>query len=131
MVIGTLGTVTFQASSEVVETIHNLKWTSSGNYTQHQVHGGKAVPEFIGRNCDQITFEILLSIFVGTNPLAELDKLSGMLKSGVAYPLVMGTDVYGKWLVSSVSRSFDHLFQDGSLISAKAQITLLEAGEGV
>jgi hypothetical protein len=89
------------------------------------------VPEYVGRNSDQITFDVVFSAFLGVTPKAQMDKFAGMLKSGIAYPLVLGTDVYGKWLVSGLSRSFDLIYKDGALISAKAKITLLEAGEGV
>ncbi len=131
MIVGTLGTVTFEVSPDVVATFNNFSWSGTANYGQHQVHGGKAVPEYVGRNSDQITFDVVFSAFLGVTPKAQMDKFAGMLKSGIAYPLVLGTDVYGKWLVSGLSRSFDLIYKDGALISAKAKITLLEAGEGV
>ena len=131
MIVGTYGTITFEVSPEVVNTFNNLNWSGTANYGQHQVHGGKAVPEYIGRNCDGITFDMILSAYLGVNPKAQIDKFSGMLKSGIAYPLVLGSDVYGKWHVSGVSSAFERVYKDGALISAKIKVTLLEAGEGV
>ena len=131
MTVGTLGTITFEVSPEVVTTFNNLSWNGTANYGQHQVHGGKAVPEYMGRNSDTITFEMILSAFLGVTPKAQIDKLSGMLKSGIAYPLVLGTDVYGKWHVSGLSSTFGLVYKDGALITAKVKATLLEAGEGV
>lgn len=131
MIVGTLGTITFEVSPEVVTTFNNLTWNGTANYGQHQVHGGKSMPEYIGRNSDQITFDMILSAFLGVTPKAQIDKLTGMLKSGIAYPLVLGTDVYGKWHVSGVSSTFGLVYKDGALITAKVKVTLLEAGDGV
>ncbi len=131
MIVGTLGTVTFEVSPDVVATFGNMNWQSSANYGQHQVHGGKAVPEYLGRGCDTVTFDVIISAFLGVNPKSVMDKFIGMLKSGQTYPLVLGTDVYGRWHVSAVSSAFERVYKDGALLSAKIKITLLEAGEGI
>ena len=116
MTIGSFGSVTFQVSSSAVESFQNMKLTLTASYTQHKVHGKKAVPEFTGFDSDKITFDITLSAFLGINPLKELQTLRNMLTSKKAYSLALGSDVFGKWVIQSLSHDFQHVYLDGKLM---------------
>ncbi len=129
MIIGSYGSIVFQASSNAIETFQSLKWTSAAFYQQHKVHGKKVVPEFTGFDNDKITLDIMLSAFLGINPQTEMDKLQAILTSKKAHVLVLGTTVYGsKWLLSNISRNVEKIYRDGTLLSVKVQITLMEQG---
>lgn len=123
--IGSFGSVTFQVSSSAVESFQNMKLTLTASYTQHKVHGKKAVPEFTGFDSDKITFDITLSAFLGINPLKELQTLRNMLTSKKAYSLALGSDVFGKWVIQSLSHDFQHVYLDGKLMQCKVSLTLL------
>lgn len=125
MTFGSFGTVNFQVSSAVVENFKSLKWTSTASYSQHKVHGKKAVPEFTGFDADKMTFEMTLSAFLGVNPKTEMEKLQKMMTDKKAYSMALGTDLFGKWVVQSISREFQHVYADGKLLQCKVNITLL------
>lgn len=125
MIIGTYGDVSFQASSSVTETFNNMKWTSSASYQQHKVHGMRAVSEFTGLDADKITFDMILSAFLGVNPLEEMKKLQSMLESRTGYTLALGTDLYGKWLLTNLSRDIQYVYKDGKVMQAKVSVTLV------
>lgn len=127
MTIGSFGPVSFEVSSNAIETFETMTWTSGVLYQQHKIHGSNSVHEFTGFDASKVTFEIILSAFLGVNPKTELDKLEEVMNERKAYPLVLGTDVIGaKWLLSNLSRTLERVYKDGSLLSATVQITLIE-----
>ncbi len=130
MIVGSFGDVVFEASNDTIKTFQDMKLERSASYTQHKVHGMKAVPEFTGFDCAKITFEVTLSIFYGVPPREELEKLEDMLKSKKGYPLALGTDLYGgKWLLTKIGSVFNHFWKDGTLMTASTTLTLLEMEE--
>lgn len=130
MIVGSFGNVSFEVSNDTIKTFQSMKLDRAASYAQHKVHGMKAVPEFTGFDCAQITFEVTLSIFFGIPPRTELQKLEDMLKSRKGYPLALGTDLYGgKWLLTKIGSSFKHFWKDGTLMTVSTTLTLLEMEE--
>lgn len=127
MTVGSFGTVTFQVSSKVLETFKSLKQTSTANYQGHKVHGKRTVQEFVGHDADKLTMEITLSAFWGVNPKKELVKLEKLKNKKEACTLALGTDVYGKWLLQSISREFQYVYKDGKLLQCKVSLTMIES----
>ncbi len=129
MNVGSFGDVTFSVSSETMELFQNLKMTQSASYAEHKVHGAQAVIEFTGFDSAQLSFDMTLSAFLGINPKTEITKLRDMQLSKKGYPLALGTDLYGtRWVIKSVGKTYERFYKDGSLISAKVQVTLMEMG---
>ncbi len=129
MNIGSFGDVTFSVSSDVVEIFQNMKMTQSASYTEHKVHGAQSVIEFTGFDSAQLTFDMTLSAFFGVNPKTEITKLRDMQLSKKGYPLALGTDLYGtRWVIKSIGKTYERFWKDGSLVSAKVQVTLMEMG---
>lgn len=126
MTIGSYGSIVFQVSSSVAETFKDLQYTTEAKYSEHAVHGQKAVREFTGFGSDQISFNMTLSAFNGINPKKELDKLKEMMKSKKAYSLVLGTDLYGSWTIEAISESIQYTWQDGTLLQCEVGVTLFE-----
>lgn len=126
MTIGSYGDVTFSVSADVMETFRSMKMTENARYSQHQVHGCDAIPEFTGYDCPQITFEMTLSAFFGLNPKKEYEKLREMMRSKKGYALALGTDLYGDlWVLTNLSGAFEYLYKDGTPVSFKVNVTLL------
>ena len=123
--IGSFGKVTFQASSSVVETFKSMKRTATASYSQHKVHGKRAVIEFTGFDAEKLTFEMTLSAFLGVNPKTEVDKLRKMLTDKKAYSLALGTDIYGKWVLQSMTDEIQYVYGDGKMLQCKVSVTLL------
>ena len=123
--IGSFGKVTFQASSSVVETFKSMKRTATASYSQHKVHGSRAVLEFTGFDAEKLTFEMTFSAFLGVNPKTEVDKLRKMLTDKKAYSLALGTDIYGKWVLQSMTDEIQYVYGDGKVLQCKVNVTLL------
>jgi hypothetical protein len=115
-------------SSETVETIDNVVWSGSVRYGVHQRHGTNALTEFSGIDPDQFSFDIILSAYLGTNPIAEVVKIWNYERNGQAVPLVIGNKAYGKYRWSIVDhkmkmQTFDN---EGDVTSAVVSVSLQE-----
>lgn len=127
MTIGTLGDVSFYASSEGVQTFEDLKIKSSVNYSEHKLHKKKPLVEFTGKNADEVSFDMELSVLLGATPNQTYTKLKKMMDDGKLVVLVVGTTVIGtKWVITDISKQIEQLYKDGQLISCKVSVTLLE-----
>lgn len=131
MTIGNLttgtGDVTFYASSEGMQIFQDLKHKSSVTYAEHKRHMKKPLVELTGKNADEVSFDMELSVLLGASPKKTFDSLQNMMNKGEVGVLVLGTSLIGKnWVVTDVSRTFGHLYKDGRMISCKVTVTLKE-----
>ena len=88
--VGCLGDIVFTVSDRTIETINNVTWSGSARYATHQRHGTHALTEFTGLDPDKMTFDIVLSAYLGVDPIAEVVKLWNYERGGIAVPLVIG-----------------------------------------
>ena len=119
--------VAFEVSDKVIKTFTNMKVSKSVSYTTHKIHGFKAVPEMTGLDADTITFEILLSAYLGVNPQKELDKLEAFMKAGTIVNLVLGDKLFGTWVINKMPYNIEYVYKEGDITQAKATLTLIEA----
>ena len=119
----------FPNNTQRIETFTNMKVTKQASYTTHKIHARKAVPEMTGLEADQITFNILLSAYLGVNPKKELDKLEDFMKNGNILNLVLGDQLFGRWVLKSMPYNVEYVYKEGDITQAKCTITLLEAGD--
>ena len=121
--------IAFHVSSETIETFTNMKVRKQATYSTHKIHGHKAVPEMTGMDADQVTFDIVLSAYLGVNPKTELDKLEAFMADGTICNLVLGEQLYGTWVVKSIPYNVEYVYKEGDILQAKVSVTLMEAGE--
>ena len=125
--IGQLGTVSFVASSKTVQTFDNMQQKSSVSYTAHKLHMKSPQLELTGYDADEISFDMTLSAFTGAKPVKVYEKLIKMMKKGKVVSLVLGQNVIGmRWVITSVSRTFKHVFKDGGIVSLDVSVTIKE-----
>ena len=118
--------VAFVVSSSVIETFDNMKVNKAVSYTTHKIHGKKAAPEMTGQDADTVTFEILLSAYLGVNPQKELEKLEAFMKDGTICNLVLGNKTVGTWVIKSIPYNVDYVYKEGDITQAKVTISLIE-----
>ena len=82
MVIGSLGDVVFEVSSETVKSFDNYKRVNSSRWASHDIIGKKPVKEYLGPGLIEVGFSIKLSVFLGVSPEKELDALRGYCENG-------------------------------------------------
>lgn len=128
MQIGCLGDIAFKVSADMVRTISNVTWSGSANYNTHARHLTDSLTEFTGVAPDEMTFEIVLSAFLGVSPMADINKIWEYERRGQALPLVIGAKAYGKyrWVIKSHKITMQTFSGSGDLIAATVSISLLE-----
>lgn len=127
-IVGCLGDIPFEVSSERVRTFSNMKRSFSASYSTHKRVGGKALPEFSGVELEKITFEMILSAYLGINPQKEEKKLENYLQQGRTLPLVIGQKTIGsyRWTIQSFNSTIQQTDGAGRVLSLKVSVTLQE-----
>lgn len=125
-VIGTLGDIVFSVSRGQVKTFDGMKWESSAQYATHNRHLKQPLLEFTGTDLDTISFSMVLSVFLGVNPMGEITKLLGAVRAGKIMRLVIGSKAYGtyKWVITKVSTDLERFDNKGNLLHAKVSVSL-------
>lgn len=126
--IGCLGDIPFKVSSNTVQTITNGKLSGSAKYATHQRHAGDALTEFVGNNPDKFSFDMVLSAFLGVNPMQMVDKLNSYMREGRTLPLVIGDKTIGKyrWTITGINTKLQNTDGSGNIIGVTASVTLQE-----
>lgn len=128
MQVGCLGELIFSVSDEMVQTISNVQWSGSARYGVHQRHLTDALTEFCGIDPDKLSFDILLSAYLGVEPQQELARLWQYERKGEALSLVIGDKAYGKYRWNIISHKIKLKRFDGSgrLLAAEVAVSLQE-----
>lgn len=128
MVVGCLGDIVFRVSASTVETVSNMTWSGSARYSTHQRHADHALTEFTGLDPDKVTFDIVLSAYLGVNPMTEMSKLWAYERDGRTLALTLGNHGYGnyRWTLLSHTIKMQTFDGRGNVTSATVSITLQE-----
>ena len=129
MTVGCLGDVQFFVSDDLVKTFENMKWQGSARITTHDRHMGAALAEFTGSAAETISFDFVLSEFMGVdNVQRELDKLRLYMENGRILQLVIGTKSWGRyrWLISSLESGKNTYDGRGRLLATTVSVSLVE-----
>lgn len=126
--VGCLGEIVFEVSSDTVLTLNNFKWSGGAKYATHQRHGMNALTELTGLDPDKITFDVVLSAYLGIEPQKVINKLWEYERNGTAVSLVLGDKAYGKyrWNVVSHSVAAKNFDGRGNITNVTVSITLQE-----
>lgn len=126
--IGCLGDIPFTVSSDFVQTFYNAKLSGSAKYSTHQLHAGNALTEFGGNNADKFNFNMILSAYLGVDPMRLLDKIAKYMQEGRTLPLVIGDRSIGKyrWTISNYNLQMQTFNGAGNVVSATVAISLQE-----
>ena len=126
--IGSFGNLVFSVSDRTVKTFDGMSWDFSADYATHDRHIKADLLEYMGPGIEGISFSMVLSVFLGVNPLKEIKKLREMVREGYAERLVIGGKVYGsyKWVMQKGTVDFQRFDNTGNLLAAKVKVTLKE-----
>ena len=132
MMIGALGNIPFETSSDKTLLLSGLKWDSGMRYAEHMRHNETGMLEYVGKNPDEISFSIKLSAFLGVNPTTMMDRLKSLQNSRKAVKFALGTMLIpGKWVLTDMKCEMEHFHKDGTLLSVDVSITLREYVQSV
>lgn len=126
--IGSLGSVVFMVSPNLIRTLHDFTRSASGRWANHEVLLKKPVSQFIGPGLDTISFTMRFDIRYGINPRKELDALVELERSGKTMPLIIGGKGVGvnRWKITSLEQKWEDIDNRGNVLAATASITLEE-----
>ena len=84
--------------------------------------------EFVGNNPDKFTFKILLSAYLGVDPMKMATKIIQYRRDGKALALVIGDNAYGKYRWTIINHDIELTTTDGNgnVISMTVSVTLQE-----
>lgn len=81
--IGSYGDIVFEVSSERVKTFRDFQIQRSAKYSEHAIHGRKALLEFTGLSPASLSINIRLDAGLGLNPKEELNMLYEVLNNHI------------------------------------------------
>lgn len=132
--IGSLGKIVFEVSSEKVRTFRDFQIQRSAKYSEHAIHGGKALLEFTGYSPASASLRIKLDAGLGINPNKELNDLHELLTKHEAFPFVLNGEPQGDglWVLESIDEQFEIIDNKGTFIAVEVSLKLkeyIEAGK--
>lgn len=127
--IGTLGDIVFEVSSERVRTFESLSRTGNARYQQHDVISTKPVLEFIGLGIDAISLSVRLDAGLGVNPVKEMTQIRDYMRAGERLPLIIGGRLLNDFVIEQVDETWERVDNRGNPIIIKATLSLKESVE--
>jgi phage protein U len=124
--IGKFGPVAFVVAAKQVQTFEQMEWQSAASFAEHKRHMHGPLLEFTGLEADQMKFTMLLTAYLGTNPIKLIAALLDMERAGTPDILVIGPKAYGRgrWVIVKSSRVMDRFNSRGELLSARVSVEL-------
>ena len=123
--IGSLGDVVFEVSSEKVQTFRDFQIQRSAKFSEHAIHGRKGLLEFTGLSAASISLNIRLDAGLGVIPKDELDYLHFVLN---AVPLILDGEPQGDglWVLESIDEKHEIIDNYGTSIAVEVSLKLKE-----
>ncbi len=109
-------------------TFDDLKREVKNRSTDHARILKKEKVQFDGPSLSTMSFTMCFSSALGVNPREMLRKLETCVRLGKIGYFIVGTKKIGKhrYMITSLSESWDHVLRDGKLVSAKVDVTMKE-----
>lgn len=129
MQVGCIGDVAFEVSSAEIKTFSDFSWTSGANVSVHALAGGNSISEFTSSDVDKATLKILISEYLGSDPMSEYKILRGYSRKGSPKSLVIGDNLIGgKWLITQAKLQSKVFDKKGNIASCEVSLSLQEYG---
>lgn len=109
-------------------TFQNLQRNVSSRVTEHARILKKHKTQFGGPNLSEITFTMTFSASLGVDPRKMLSQLESCVRQGKIGYFIIGSKKIGKhkYIITSISESWEHIIKNGKLVSASGDITMKE-----
>lgn len=120
--------IVFETSDQRILTFSDMKQKISGEWAVHKIIGQKARSEFKGPGLRSVSFTVLLDAALGVRPRTVMERLEEAVEKGTTDYLVIGGRMVGKyqWRCTSLSESWDLLYNRGELVRGKVTLTMEE-----
>lgn len=131
--IGSIGDVTFETSSQRIRTLFDMKRTGAVRLAQHERMNEKAITEFVGKGLENMSFSMQLARYMGVDPDKEAERLREYRDNGTPLLFMLNNKVVGenKWLIESISEEVERFGRDGEILSMNVELSLSEYVERI
>lgn len=130
--IGNFGKlIVFETSDAKILQPKGLKKEVSGRWATHSRIGKKPLKQFLGPEADKVTFTVSLDVNHGVKPRKTIKAIEKYVKNGTPDKLAIGGEMIsdGKMVITSMSETWDEIWNKGELIRASLDLTLEEYPE--
>lgn len=126
--IGQLGDIEFEVSSDKVLTFDGFSRAGTARYAYHTRQGHKELSEFLGPSLQEISMTISLSVTGKVDPNKEIKRLRELMALGEAVLFILNGEVQGDgyWCITNLSESHKTIDSQGRTLAADVQVSLKE-----
>lgn len=131
--IGAFATLVFEVSSKKVLTYDNYRRESKARYAKHDLINQPPVLEWLGRELEEISFDMTFTATLNVNPAEETEKARQLCRDGIADYLILGNTVVGDclWIIESVEEKVKAWDHSGNILVSTVAVKMKEYIEGV
>ena len=126
--VGSLGEIIFEVSTDSILTFDDLTFQHSAKYTEHAIHGRKGLLEFTGFSATSASLSILLNADLGIDPKEEFEALKEIFDNHEAVPFILDDEPQGDglWIIESISEKRDKISNKGAARIIEVSLNLKE-----
>ena len=126
--IGSLGDVPFEVSTELVRTFRDFQIQRSAKYSEHSIHGRKGLLEFTGLSPASASLNMRLDAGLGVNPEEELTALRKILTDHEAVPFILDGEPQGDglWVLEGMDEKYETIDNHGMAVVVEVSLKLKE-----
>ena len=126
--IGAFADIVFEVSSERVFTYDDYQRNSKSRFAKHELINQATVVEWLGRELEEITFNMKFSVTLGVNPKEEANRVRELCHDGVADYLILGNEVIGDnlWVIETLSEKATAWDNAGNILFSELSVKMLE-----
>ncbi len=120
--MGNFGPVVFETSSSRVRNWERISETYRARFAVHEVVDGCPVRQYLGEGLAEASITVRLNRAF-CDPEAEIAELKSLV-NGKAYPLVVGEDVLGEFVLEEANITRERSTNRGKILSAEVELKL-------
>ena len=126
--IGTLGKIPFEVSSDKIRTFTDFKQNLQASYSEHAIHNKKGLLEFTGLKASDANLTISLNESLGLDIHDEIKAFTELLESHEPVKLILDGKSQGqdKWVLESLDITHEIINNQGRTIKATLNLKLKE-----
>lgn len=127
--IGNFGSeISFETSSDKIQTFKNYAETIGSRWVDHNVQRQMPLSEFLGADLMTVTMTVELNAAHGVKPWETRDRLKNAVRNGVVDTLVIGgrQPAYNKFKIISAQDTFDTILNNGKIPKITMNLTFKE-----
>lgn len=126
--LGSLGSIVFEAADSHILTFSDLSFTRSANYTEHKIIGKSGILEFTGLNAGACSIKMVFDATLGINPKEQLEEIERMMQEHEANLFVLDGQLVGSgyWVIESLNETMEFIDNFGGAHRISVDVSLKE-----